>query len=827
MAAIRRAAGRGPGGGKGAKGKKGKSFRAGGGPKKHGKSAAGSAAGEKKLGVKKRGKKPGSAFSADRKKGKGKPGPTAKKGPEGGRGKTKENVHRKANGDELRAWDEKQNAGGKQCDRRKMHAEGKPFASKGKVGTLAEGGKTLGETRKERGDKNAPLKKKKKSFEEQLQEFLDEQEGRTKKRTRETEQGDASVPEEERPAPSAPDSKAAEGHEGSAGEGSTQLGSLSVSKKRKLMNEMKLSHRNEDAGYIKQCFRLYGQLLAARPEQQNADTPEVAQRVKALFDFVLPRVKAGDRHLCTSRALQALLKLGSKTQRQQLWAILKENFAELCMGRTSCQVAMKLYLYGEKETQEEISRLISGNKDIFFSKCGARVWEYVYTATKSAKGQQHLLNAVMLPPLAIVRHPDFQAAPNFPSLFEKFNAETRKLTLEHISSVLQKCVDKELLDKAPVHRILKFFTQLADEAQLTATLQMTLEGFLRLASTKDGVEAMVRLLGYATAKQRKIIVKEMKKVVVSMTTNAVDYLLVLRIFCTVDDTKLVRDSLIKEMTKDIGGIAFDAQGYLVLLQLLDTSSDGSKYLPPHGRQMLQLPSPTSLKPLDARLRELRDPIVEALTREVVESAEKPDTPTASPDKCRKPAAGKRGAPEDLASAQAEADGADAGDSAAEKTSSSFQDWLENPHASRVFLELLKITKCPKILQALLGALGKDEAQLRGLVDHPRTQRLLCNLVKHADETWKMAEDGEDANSSFVEALWRVLEPHVAMVLASRGVFVATDVLQAARRLNDQKLAEQMVRVLGGDALKQARQNAQTQGLSTAGLDVLSSKLTEC
>nr|PUA91486.1 hypothetical protein TGBR9_314480B [Toxoplasma gondii TgCATBr9] len=159
--------------------------------------------------------------------------------------------------------------------------------------------------------------------------------------------------------------------------------------------------------------------------------------------------------------------------------------------------------------------------------------------------QQQMLNAVVLPPLAMVRHPDYQEAPTFFDLFDKFDVETRKLTMEHIASLLQKFVDKELLDKAPVHRMLKIYTRLANEEQINAVLQMTVEGFLRLASTKDGVDAMVRLLGYATAKQRKAIVKEMKKVMVSMTTNPVDYLLVLRLLCTVDDTKLLRDVLIK------------------------------------------------------------------------------------------------------------------------------------------------------------------------------------------------------------------------------------------------------------------------------------------
>ncbi|CBZ55331.1 conserved hypothetical protein [Neospora caninum Liverpool] len=829
----RRPAGRGAGGkqargGKDLKLKKGKGSSAAG----RSKGKKGAVEGGKRFSVKKKGKKSRPHASGQKKaEQKQKHAKSAGSGRVAGRKEAGEKKRPQANrtsaGDELEEWDFREGRG----KEKKAFPQKKRASSDKRRSASASGEKPAKERKPRAGEKPA---KKKKSFEEQLREYLDEQAGRTGKRA-----GDA---QETSPAPrSEKEVQTASAEKGGGVETETQdassaVDSLSVSKKRKLMNEMKLSHRNEDAGYIKQCFRLYGQLLATRPEQQNAGTPQVAERVKDLLEFILPRVKEGDRHLCTSRALQALLKFGSKEQRLQLWAILKDDFAELCLGKTVCQVAMKFYLYGDKETQEEITQLLSRNKDIFFSKFGSRVWEYVYTGTKSAKGQQQMLNAVMLPPLAMVRHPDYQEAPTFFELFEKFDVETRKLTMEHIASLLQKFVDKELLDKAPVHRMLKIFTRLANEEQLNAVLQMTLEGFLRLAATKDGVDAMVRLLGYATAKQRKSVVKEMKKVMVSMTTNPVDYLLVLRLLCTVDDTKLLRDVLIKELTKEIGTIAFDPQGYFVLLQLLDTSSEPCKHLPLHTRQMLQLPSPTSLKPFDVRVGELRAPIVEALEKELEEAAERPSTASlcSPPKKMRKNHLGMKASAE---AEPSEGEGQQEGDNGAEeteKTKGAFKDWLENQYASRVFVEFLKVTKSPKILELLIGELGNDEKSLRGFVDHPHTQRLLSSLVKQADETWEVAGSPErstehsDGNSrpSFIGSLWLVLAPRLSAVLASRGVFLATDILQASRRLHAKALEKQIVQALEGDALQQARKTVQAEGLSTAGLDMLSSKLKE-
>lgn len=47
------------------------------------------------------------------------------------------------------------------------------------------------------------------------------------------------------------------------------------------------------------------------------------------------------------------------------------------MGRTSCHVAMKVHLYGDKETQKEITDMLASHKDVFFSKVGISVCRWM------------------------------------------------------------------------------------------------------------------------------------------------------------------------------------------------------------------------------------------------------------------------------------------------------------------------------------------------------------------------------------------------------------------------------------------------------------------
>lgn len=91
----------------------------------------------------------------------------------------------------------------------------------------------------------------------------------------------------------------------------------------------------------------------------------------------------------------------------------------------------------------------------------------------------------------------------------------------------------------------------------------------------------------------------------------------------------------------------------------------------------------------------------------------------------------------------------------------------------------------------------------------QVQRLLCSLVKQADDSWKFGPDTGSAvtagkkheeNSAvngndetlFMDALWnQALWPHLSVALSSRGVFLVTDVFQAARRLAQKNLENEV------------------------------------
>lgn len=116
---------------------------------------------------------------------------------------------------------------------------------------------------------------------------------------------------------------------------------------------------------------------------------------------------------------------------------------------------------------------------------------------------------------------------------------------------------------------------MADDSKRSALWESIAEGALHLATTKDGVEVgvwyeeslvgkrqsltqqsclwcsvfvrqtLARLCGFASAKQRKSLVKGLKQHVAAFAQNPVSSAVLLRLLCTVDDSQLLREALLK------------------------------------------------------------------------------------------------------------------------------------------------------------------------------------------------------------------------------------------------------------------------------------------
>lgn len=324
-----------------------------------------------------------------------------------------------------------------------------------------------------------------------------------------------------------------------------------------------------------------------------------------------------------SRVLQACLKWGSMDQRRQLLIALKEHLPKMALNRYGHVVVLKLLVYvaktseqrkpteKEKKTQAQNLRdFLEGFRgkhlhSMFYHKSGCRVFNGIYfNEAVGTKDKRRLLHAIAVPATVALTRPELPESLPLRKLLndESLSKEHKAAIVSHLFDATEKCLDKELLAFDVVHLLFQAYCEAASEQQLKELAGKCLPGAPNLLSSKPGAEATLRLLGLANAKERKAFIKDLKGKFVALATNAVDYVVVMRLASTVDDTVLLVKSMLAEWFAELGELCFDKYGHKAIIWIL--KPDDTRYFSPYERECLALPAPSSLKASETRRQEL-------------------------------------------------------------------------------------------------------------------------------------------------------------------------------------------------------------------------------
>eukprot|EP00746_Dinoflagellata_sp_MGD_P095045 gnl/MRDRNA2_/MRDRNA2_38071_c0_seq1.p1 gnl/MRDRNA2_/MRDRNA2_38071_c0~~gnl/MRDRNA2_/MRDRNA2_38071_c0_seq1.p1 ORF type:complete len:665 (-),score=157.08 gnl/MRDRNA2_/MRDRNA2_38071_c0_seq1:23-2017(-) len=352
---------------------------------------------------------------------------------------------------------------------------------------------------------------------------------------------------------------------------------------------------------------------------------EVAERSNSLTEFCCSQ--AG------SRLIQACLKWGSRAQRQSVLQQLAPSGPQLASDRYGHAVVPKLLSYcgrvsdqrtptpQEKEqAQKNIKSFLEPYKgkaliNAFYHRRGCSVLNSIYFSDLlSTKQKRRLFHAIAVPQTVSLLRPTDEVLTLRQLCQENkkegLQPEQRKLLLEHLRECLEKSVDKELLSFEIIHLMFQAFCQAANQSQMDDLVAKCMDGAVCMLSSKAGAESCLRLLGTASAKQKKTFCQDLKGKFVDLATNAVDYVLMMRLFSIVDDTVMITKTVLKELIPEVGTLASDKYGTKVLLWLL---SPGDKRLfSPYELESVALPAPSSLKNADQRQKELLRSIAPAV-----------------------------------------------------------------------------------------------------------------------------------------------------------------------------------------------------------------------
>lgn len=213
------------------------------------------------------------------------------------------------------------------------------------------------------------------------------------------------------------------------------------------------------------------------------------------------------------------------------------------------------------------------------------------------------------------------------------NPDRKEATLEHISNLLHKGIDKSLFGFAYFQRLLYDYVQNASPNQVRDLSPALAEHSIHLLSTRQGVRVVAECAAYATPKDRKKMLKCLKGYTRSSLLHRDAYLAILRLLDVCDDTVTSNKLILAELTQNpndekgdddndddsktkspiIELILSDTASKLFLNLLSETDERRKKYLDPYELDVLRAnPTviengetvPTSKKSSGARRREL-------------------------------------------------------------------------------------------------------------------------------------------------------------------------------------------------------------------------------
>jgi pumilio homology domain family member 6 len=142
------------------------------------------------------------------------------------------------------------------------------------------------------------------------------------------------------------------------------------------------------------------------------------------------------------------------------------------------------------------------------------------------------------------------------------NPIRREPILDHMRDLVQKCVDKGLLEFAFVHNLIWEYCQQCSgvQSRLNDIVTLSSDSTRKLMSTKPGSRAMCVVISNSSAKDRKKVMKGLKGHVLECLLHEAAHLAVLRLIDVTDDTVNVQKLLLDEMSSTKKTIQYAADG---------------------------------------------------------------------------------------------------------------------------------------------------------------------------------------------------------------------------------------------------------------------------
>jgi pumilio family protein 6 len=269
-----------------------------------------------------------------------------------------------------------------------------------------------------------------------------------------------------------------------------------------------------------------------------------------------------------SRIVQCILQFGNDAQRSIVVSEMAPKLFEICKTPYGHFAVLKAITYCTvAQDQKKITSALAGHfVALGTNVIGARTVESILKIfpsklTRSLRAEFYGKNFIVL--MA-------EAPKSLRSLIESITAsrESRESSiLDHMSDLIQKFINKGLLEFEYVHHLLWEYIQEVQnhekQNRMSTMVNLLAEQGPRLMTSKAGAKAMCSVVGAATAKDRKRVLKSLKGHVLESCLHPSGHLYIMRILDVVDDTVSLQKLVLSEIRTLKSDLQYTATGELI------------------------------------------------------------------------------------------------------------------------------------------------------------------------------------------------------------------------------------------------------------------------
>ncbi|SCU81476.1 LAMI_0B06392g1_1 [Lachancea mirantina] len=368
---------------------------------------------------------------------------------------------------------------------------------------------------------------------------------------------------------------------------------------RKLLKERKMQRKS--GAEVQQIKSLWERLRVKSPPMPKPVREKLCNEVWELSkDCISDLVLKHD----ASRVVQTLVKYSSKERREQIVEALKGKFYLLATSSYGKYLLVKLLHYGSRTSRQAIIDELHGRlRKLMRHKEGAYVVEDLYVLYATQEQRKQMIKEFWGAEYAVFKdtHKDVDIEQACAVSVEKRNIIARNLVGTITASVEKGSAGFQIL-----HAAMKEYVTIANEKETSEFIELLEDHYAELVHTPEGAEVACTLTAKANAKQRKVIVKDLKDHTDNLIKNEYGNAVFITALNCVDDTVLMFKAFAPAAKENLAEYAvhkYARRPFLYILLGLD-----GKYFSPLVQKDLnrysRMAEATSKKPALQRRHEL-------------------------------------------------------------------------------------------------------------------------------------------------------------------------------------------------------------------------------